>query len=449
MTRTHHLLLSALVAACALGCQGPDGQRVSMGQWWDARFNDKDAGGADARTDAGTQAEDPLVADEPRSGSGSNTKPLNDSQGAPKPTLTSAARPAPEREPSRAAITSDVLVLNDQTVDVMDVLDPIRGILSEAAKTRSPADYRKFRDDIVRRQIVEAVAERLIWQEARNAVSDDVKPQLERIVVAMEKDRINREFGGLETNYEKYLTRNGRTRADVRKMLERGVMIDKYLKDRLFPLIASPTRNELKKYYDQHVADFTSQSRRELFLIDIPIAAFLESRRVVTDAQIAAATVKARAQADEAARAIAAGKPFEDVARQYSKGLHKEKGGGWGFINEPLQGRWETPSKRLFTLNQGQVSEIIEAEKAFFIVKAGVVEYARTTPFTEAQPEIMKKIRQERFVKLRGDFLQKRFAKSQVGSLDNFYRRVLSACPPPGGGEGAGAPVRAGLSSSR
>jgi len=410
-----------------------------MGQWWESRFGDNDK--------PSDQPAEPDRNNDPATASSGNSTPAPISA-TPTAAHSNTRVDTQIREPSRSAITSDVLVINDETIDVMDVIDPIRGMLTEAAASKSPRDYMKYRDDVVRRQIVEAVAERLIWQEARNAVSEDVKPQLEKIVIAMEKDRINREFGGLETNYEKYLTKNGRTRADVRKMLERGIMIDKYLKDRLFPLIASPTRNELKKYYDQHQADFTTQSRREMYLIDIPIAAFLESRRVITDAQIAAARTKAKVQADEAARAIASGQSFEDVAKKYSKGLHKEKGGAWGVISEPLQGRWEVPSRRFFELGHGQVSEVIEAEKSFFIVKANVVEFGKTTSFTDAQPEIMRKMRQERFVKLRGDFLQKRFAKSQVGSMDNFYRRVLATCPAPGGGEG-GAPIRAGLSSGR
>ncbi len=432
MSRILVFLMIALCVSACVACRGPDGESVTMGQWWDSRFGEKEKPSDNSGEYAGE--DDTIVenADSP-------AKPGPAVAAKPTAARSSSGGESQQRQPSRGAITSDVLVLNDETVDVMDVLDPIRGMLTEAAAKKPPREYLQYRDDIVRRQIVEAVAERLIWQEARNAVSEDVKPQLERVVVAMEKDRINREFGGLETNYEKYLARNGRTRADVRKMLERGVMIDKYLKDRLLPLIASPTRNELKKYYDQHQADFTTQTKRELYLIDIPVAAFLENRRVVTDAQIAAATAKARAQADEAARAIKAGQPFEDVARKYSKGLNKEKGGAWGVINEPLQDRWEVPSKRLFSMSDGQVSEVIEHAKAFFIVKAKVVEQGQTTSFTDAQPEIMRKMRQERFIKLRGDFLQKRFAKSQVGSMDDFYRRVLAACPAPSGRE-----VRAG-----
>lgn len=441
MTRSLAILTLAFCIAAGTGCQNPDGQPVTMGQWWESRFGNKNKASAES---AGQSTE---------RGSVSTARSDSTTLGEPVSATPTSARPvsrveSQDRAPSRSAITSDVLVLNDETVDVMDVLDPIRGMLSEAAAKKPPREYLNYRDDLVRRQIVETVAERLIWQEARSAVSEDVKPQLEKIVTAMEKDRINREFGGLETNYEKYLAANGRTRADVRKMLERGIMIDRYLKDRLLPLIASPTRAELKKYYDQHQADFTTQTRRELLLIDIPIAAFLESRRVVTDAQIATARAKAKAQADEAARAIAAGQPFEEVAKKYSKGLNKEKGGSWGVIDEPLQDRWEVPSKRLFTLGHGQVSEVIEVEKSFFIVKANVVEQGKTTSFTDAQPEIMRKMRQERFIKLRGEFLQKRFAKSQVGSMDDFYRRVLAACPRPGG-EKAAAPIRAGLSAGR
>src|SRR5207247_1776709 len=150
----------------------------------------------------------------------------------------------------------------------------------------------------IRREIVEAVAERLIAQEARRQISEQSKPQLDKMVSAMEKERINREFGGRETNYEKHLAASGKTREEVRKQLEQTIAIDRYLRDRLLPLVPSPGKNELKKYYDQHLAEFTTLARREMFLIDVPIAAFVDENRGVTEAQIAIAQQKARLAID-------------------------------------------------------------------------------------------------------------------------------------------------------
>ena len=422
------------------GCHDSEGRRVSADQWWNSRFSSdkpKATGGRgrdENRFSDGSQRRGGARSGEANGSAsgemdgGSTGESAGTAESGGGATLTSGTLP-------QAAVTSDVLVINDETLAVIDVVDPVRGQLEEAARNKPGPAYLRYRNDLMRRQVIEAVAERLIWQEARHQLSDEMRPQLDKIIAQMEKERINREFAGLETNYEKHLARTGRSRDEVHKQLERGLIVDRFLKDRLLPLIPSPMRNDLKKYYEQNRAAFTSSGRRELYMIDIPIAAFLEERRVLTDAQIQAARDKAKSQADEAAKQIASGRSFEDVARQYSKGLKTEEGGAWGFITEPLQGRWETPSKRVFQLNSGQVSEIIEAEKSFFIVKAGRVENTTTVSFADAQPQLMQRWRQERFIKLRGEFLQKRYSQAQVGSLDAFFQRVLAACPEPAGGD--------------
>ena len=263
----------------------------------------------------------------------------------------------------------------------------------------------------------------------------------------MEKERINREFGGSEAKYERYLTRQGRTRADTRDRLRRTVIIDSYLREHLLPLVQSPRKRELQQYYESHLADFSKPSRREMFLIEVPIASFIDRRRPVTDTDLSEATKQARKSIEDAAAALQAGEPFEAVARKYSLGVNKEAGGAWGFIESPLQGRWAAPSGRLFRLQADEVSEIIESEKCFFIVKAGQVETGGAISFQEAQPQIVEAMRQERFMKLRADFLQKELEQSTIGSLDAFVTEVLKGIqrhlqdntPPEGWHTGAGA----------
>jgi parvulin-like peptidyl-prolyl isomerase len=168
-----------------------------------------------------------------------------------------------------------------------------------------------------------------------------------------------------------------------------------------------------------------------MFLIDVPIAAFLEQRRSPSESQIQEAAAKARAVIDEAATALKAGEPFQEVAKRLSRGANTDQGGAWGFIEQPLKGRWETPSKKLFELKEGETSEILEAAKSFFIVKVGKVEERQITDFNESQPQIANTLKQRRFNKLRADFLQDELKKSTIGSLDEFVAEVLRAVPDP------------------
>jgi hypothetical protein len=77
------------------------------------------------------------------------------------------------------------------------------------------------------------------------------------------------------------------------------------------------------------------------------------------------------------------------------------------------------------------VGEIIEADKCYFMVKCGQVETGGTISFQDAQPQIIDAMRQQRFSKLRAEFLQKELEQSTIGSLDAFVTEVLKALPQP------------------
>lgn len=346
------------------------------------------------------------------------------------------------RKPPAGAIQPDALLVNNEAVRVIDILEPLNPRLSQLAKELPAQAYYQQAAQLVRVQIVEAVAQQLIWRRAQAHVTDELKPAIDKAVDKVEKERINREFGGRETVYEKYIAGQGRSREDVRERLKRTIVIDSYLRERLLPLVPTPRRDELLAHYKSNLKDYRIPARREMLLIDFPVRSFIESRNVFgpRPEDVAAAWQKARQAAADAKAALSRGESFDAVARQYSRGPKKDEGGNWGFITEPedkreapLQGRWEKPSIRLFQLAGGQVSEVIEDEpsQSLFIVKCGAVEGGGTTSFQDAQPRLVDALRQERFVKLRADFLQAELEKSTLGSLDEFMAMVMDAIPEP------------------
>ncbi len=412
------------------GCVDPDGHRITMMEWWQQRTSEKKHPvESEAVEDHShpVDAEPPLAAENPNTAhneiSGSTTSPMGRND---------------HDAPIGQTIQADALIVNDETIRVSDILEPITPRLEQLMKELPPDSYFAKAMQIVRLQIIEAVAQHLIWRRAQRQLTDELKPQLDKAVDKMEKERINREFGGRETVYEKYLARHGKTRSDVRERLKRSLIIDSYLRDRLLQLIPMPRKSELEDYYKSHLAEFTQQERREMFLIDIPARAFLDPGRPMAPEDEAAAEQKARASAREAESAVRRGEDFQEVARKQSRGLHTDSGGDWGFItapadqhSTPLEGRWAAASKRLFELKTGETSEIIESAHSFFIVKCGRIEGGHQLSFQEAQPKIAGSIRQQKFLEKRAAFLQDELDRSTIGSLDEFVSQVLRAAPSP------------------
>ncbi len=350
--------------------------------------------------------------------------------------LTDSAQPDRDTTPAtpsndRRVVAADTLEVLDQFITPDQVLDPIRPQLTAWSREMPPSRYVDAAAELVRESLVEQVANHLIYRRASAQVTPEMETQIDLAVDKMERERIGREFDGRETAYANALVQSGRKRDEVRAQLRRGLIVETYLRDRLAPMIPDPTRKQIRRYYDSNREQFTTEEQRQLLMIDIPAAAFLDRSRVMDRNQaIALARRQARATAQEAKAALRAGRPFADVARQYSK-FKAEDGGDWGIIREPLAGRWEKPSKRFFELPRGGVSEIIETEDSFFIVKCGEVTGGVTTPFVEAQPVIVNRIKSQKFRELKAEFLQNELNQANIGEIDAFYRRVLQQIPQP------------------
>jgi len=427
-----------------------------MQQWWESRQQSDDGSYAAAHHErpppGGTAVRDgstdrpsphetrdgPRIADQPsptRSRQTNNTS--RSDAGGSDPVRTASvptAPPGPDATapPPPSAIRSDVLLVNDGTISVLDVLEPISARLDKMAEELTPQTYFLRVTDMVRQQIIEAVAQHLIWRRAKEMITEDMEKQLDKAVDKMEKDRINREFQARETIYEKHLAKHGRTRDQVRERLRRAIVIDSYLRDRLTPLVPSPRRQELANYYAAHLDEFSTPVRRQMLLIDVPIAAFLDpSMPRGGSSNIEQARQKAKQTVEDARQALADGRPFEDVAKQFSRGVNADKGGDWGFIGAPLNGRWELPSARLFEMSEGQTSDVLETPDGFFIIRLARLEGGTTQSFQDAQPQIAESLRQQRFNKLRADFLQRELERSTIGSLDAFVEEVLRTVPKP------------------
>lgn len=340
--------------------------------------------------------------------------------------------------PSIHAVESDGLQVNNEVVTVNDILEPIQKQLEEMAETLTAELYYRGALELVRQEIVENVSHLLIYRRASQTITDQIEPALKKAVEQMERERITREFRGLETEYEKHLQRTRKTREQVRQRLRRSIVVDSYLRERLIPMIPTPSKKELLKHYQESIAEFTTPASRELYLIDIPFAAFYDReillrKRPPLPEEERIAEQKARDEIAAALAAIQSGEPFEDVARRHSHGPHKEEGGFWGPIRSPMAGRWQVPYERFMQMSEGEISGIIEASKAFFIIKVGKVLAEQVRSFEDAQPEIIQVLKNRRFQRVKSEFLQQELDESTIGSLDDFVLQVMSNVPKPRG----------------
>ena len=101
-----------------------------------------------------------------------------------------------------------------------------------------------------------------------------------------------------------------------------------------------------------------------------------------TDAEVE----EIKKKAEEVLKQVKKGGKFEDLAKKYSEDGSKDKGGDLGWIT---QGQTVAEfEKAAFSLNAGQISDLVKSQYGFHIIKVVEKETAHTKPFEEVKDSL-------------------------------------------------------------
>lgn len=148
---------------------------------------------------------------------------------------------------------------------------------------------------------------------------------------------------------------------------------------------------EVKTYYDEHAAEYEKpeevHARHILFRL--------------APEPTADEKAKVRTRAEEVLAKLKAGADFATLAKQYSEDASAAQGGDLGTFG---RGKMVPPFEAAaFTLAPGQISDLVESEFGFHIIKVEGKEAARTQTLDEVRPQIVAKVTQEKTRALASD----------------------------------------------
>lgn len=360
---------------------------------------------------------------------------------ADAPTLTEAENitPPPQRlplplKPAPGAIEAGILLVNDVVLTLPEVLYPLRERIAEACQSQSGEPLAQTVQRMLEVRTQQDVGAVLIHKEALARLSD---PQRDVVADAIEREvhaRISREFGDSSARFEHHLARCGLTLDQYRASLEREIVSRQYAREKLLPQIFV-RRDELLTYYRRNLARYSSDETRELWMIEAPFEAFLPPG---TDWSQAPENLRAQARLRaarhiHAAHEALANRPFEDVAREYSRGVHAAQGGLWGEIGRPLQPPYDQVTKLIFGYAAGQHSAAVETERGWCIARCGQITPATRQTFTQAQDDIRARLTEQKFERLSSAYMMRVAGNATVTGLDDFIRagvrRILTEQP--------------------
>jgi peptidyl-prolyl cis-trans isomerase SurA len=235
--------------------------------------------------------------------------------------------------------------------------------------------------------IVDAVDELLILQRGRELGYAMSNEQFDSIVDNIKKENKLED----EEQFQAALKQEGMTIADLRKQLERTMIVQRVQQTEVMNKL-QVTDAELKMYYDSHRETFTTKPQMTLreILVSVPTS----DRGVNVGLE-----EEAKAKAEDIRKRLVAGEPFARLAADLSDSPSKANGGLVGPITmDVLAPEFQEALK---DLKVGDLTPVMRTGRGFQVVKLETMETATVKPFDESKDEIADRIANE---KRRGEF---------------------------------------------
>lgn len=240
------------------------------------------------------------------------------------------------------------------------------------------AELRKQLAEITPRIIVEAVDEILLVQRARELGYGMSEDQFRSVLDNIKKENKIES----EEQFQAALKQEGMTMADLRKALERQMLISRVQQVEVTPKI-DVTEDEEKRYYETHADEFATTPNVTLREILVAVPSDGKSVNVGLDEE-------AKEKAEALRKRILAGENFQKLAGEMSDAPSKANGGLIG----PLSRQELTPElqKLLDSMKVGDVSPILRVPAGYEILKLESSTESTRQPFEQAREQIAEKL---------------------------------------------------------
>lgn len=265
--------------------------------------------------------------------------------------------------------------------------------------------------------IVDTIDEMLLVQKGRALglkLGDD---QFAKIL-----DNIKKE-NKLETEeqFQAALKQEGMTLADLRKAIERNMLISGVQQREIAGRIQT-TEEEERQYYEAHQQEFTRPA--EVTLREILVAVPADPRGINVGQE-----EEAKQKIDQVRRRVLAGEAFDKLVAEVSDAPSKANGGLIGPIRTTELA--QALREQLVRLKPGEVGEPIRTEKGYLLLKLEQHVPASVMPFAEAREQIADRLFDQRRRAELAKYLKKLRAEAIIewknAELKKAYEQRIAA----------------------
>lgn len=217
----------------------------------------------------------------------------------------------------------------------------------------------------------------LIYQEARKLKVDDLEKQVD-FKLAQSKAKFS-----TPAEFDSYLKGEGLTEKDLVDQIRRYTIGVNYI-EKTFADKVVISDDEVKKFYEDNKARFAQEPevRASHILIGVDAAAGADAKN------------KAKEKAEALLKDIKGGKDFAEVAKASSTCPSSAQGGDLGFFKKGQM----VPSfeQAAFALKPGEVSDVVETQFGYHIIKVTEKKDGKATPLDEVKEKIREYLKNQK-----------------------------------------------------
>lgn len=290
--------------------------------------------------------------------------------------LSTAVVPLDAARAEKKAQDGVVAVVNGQNITTATLNSEIKGIMA-----RLEAQGRKL-GEAEQASLKEATLEKLVKLEL-------LRQESKKAGITVGSADIDRELDGVRKGFAddkamaKALAEAGVSEAELRKQIGNNLVIQKFINAK-FKSNVQVTEQEVKAFYNGNQDKFSQPElvHARHILIASKATEPKEERE------------RKRAKLGQLKKQIKGGADFAELAKQSSDCPSKERGGDLGFFP---RGQMVKPFEQAaFKLNPGEVSEVVETEFGYHLIKIEEKKPAKTVSLDEAKANITVYLTQEK-----------------------------------------------------
>ena len=323
----------------------------------------------------------------------SANRPTSDAA-SPAPATAAAQAPAqPEpAKPVPAQLPDLIARVNGEAITRADFEQAIKAAESRAGSPVPPDQ----RDRIYRDILEQLIGYKLLVQESKSRNVTVPDAEVEARIIGLKQQFPT------EDAFRQALAQQKVTVEQIKSDARQEMAITKLLENEVASKVAVKPE-EVQAFYDQNPNSFRESERVHAshILINAPKAADAPTK------------AHARAKAEAILKDIKAGKDFATLARQNSQDPGSAANGGdLGFFQ---QGQMVGPfNDTAFSLKPGTVSDVVETDFGYHIIKVIEKQPGRTVPLEEAKPKIQQFLESQNREKQTGAFVTGLRTKGKV-----------------------------------